>query len=1020
MKKISLLIVCLCLFVPGIFAQTEAFNPIAQTHLTVANGLPQSFISSLAQDRTGFIWIATRDGLARYDGKTCKVFTHIPGKSNTLAHSVIANLFLDSRDQLWINYEQGSIDILNTQTESIEHFTEDPVYHAVAGNFAVGKSIAEDQQGRIWIRKSHGTGFFVCDRRNRQLTSVPAQQLYSNSVLGMAIGKQACYFLGDTALFISGPGAKPEIRPYTFSHPRLLPSGRPWKDLTPIVRNSSTELVSLDEERLIIYDTHLKTFSTIALPYRQLYMLPCIAQDDSGNIFLGYDKTIYLLNRRNELKLWRAERAGYREPVSMMVDRSGMLWVGGNGSSLQGYDLRLSRISSFSYRQDFIKDLFHFVLHLPEPVFANSFLAHTKPYMLRWAAGQQADYWLSDGADKLTPVPQLLHLKENRLSSPDWHYINGDREEHKSVSGIVVSNGGLIWGIDHDFRPVQFDPVTGDVRIYPPMIHDSLSIHNLITGMVMTGNDTCWVATMYHGLIRYIISSNSVTRYMWYKGQVAAELTSIVADKSNADYLWLGSLGGGLIRYSISQNRYSALTTDNGLPNNTVYAILPDARGWLWCSSNRGIFSFDPQSLKVIHAEELKYANSGSEFNRSHCFRMPDGRMVFGGIDGYIVFDPGSIVRDDFSPEVAITNIVVNNDDATDKKNGTISGAFNSLHTIRLPYNKNFLSFDFAALEFNMPEKIKYRYILEGLDNKWIEAGTKNTASYTNIPPGAYTLKIEATNTAGQWSNKIKSLRIIISPPLWKTWWFTGCWLVLLLILLLLLVRRQITVIRRNAQIRLKHERDVLELEAQALRAQMNPHFIFNCLNSIKALIQENNRKEAVHYLTSFSRLIRNQISNARKEVSLYEELESCRLYITMELLRFGGRIRCTIQVAENVDTHALMVPPLIVQPFIENAIWHGILPKESGGNITVTVTQDGDHTVCTIEDDGIGREAAAIRKSHTSPHKSEGMELVKNRLELHDLLYHSGGTFTIFDKKDASGMPAGTIVYLRFKTELK
>lgn len=1014
-----IMIVMSCLSAITGFAQKEPV-PIPSTKLTVANGLPQSFVSGLVQDKAGFIWIATRDGLARYDGKTCKNFVHIPGNKKTLFNNVISSLYLDSHQFLWICYDQGSIDILNTQTEALFHFTEDPLYHAIAGNYAVGKAIVEDGQGKIWIRQSRGAGFYVCDLLKRNLQNIPAQQLHYQQVLGLYINNGSYYFIGDTAMTVTGRDKKQVVVRYAFEHPQLSSVKRPWKDLTPIIRQQSGELVSVDEERLIIYKPSSGKFTTIALPHRELYMLPCITQDDSGNIFLGYNKSVFLLDRQNKLHLWHNDDSVYKEPVCMLYDRSGMLWIGSNATGVQGYDLRLSQVTSYAYRDNFVRDLFLSVLKTSEADFKKSFLYATKPYMFRWTVDNHGNYWLSNGANDLTPSPQLLHFKNNRLSAGAWHYVNGGLKEHKRISAMAVSNAGKLWGVDYDFRLVRFEPLNGSVTVFPPVIKDSMITQNLITGMIMEGEDTCWIATMYHGLIRYVISSGDTKRLMRDDRQVLAEITSVAEDKNDPRYLWLGTLGGGLIRYEKATNRYITLTTQNGLPNNTIYALVQDKKGRLWCSTNRGIFSFNMQTFSVENVQDLKDALSGEEFNRFHFFSMPDGSIMFGGIKGYVVFDPEKIVADSFAPQVALTGISVNNEaaDLTSDK-PMFAQAINSLEKIELPYNKNFLSFEFAALEFNMPEKLRYRYMLEGLDDKWIDAGTRNNAFYTNIPPGHYTLKVIASNTAGIWASHTKELQVIIDPPFWKTWWFICCCIFLLAMLLLLFIRWQIRTIREKAQTKLRYERDVLELEAQALRAQMNPHFTFNCLNSIKALIQEDNSRQAVRYLTSFSRLIRSQMNNARREVTLYEELESCRLYIEMESLRFEGRIHCTIFVDDDIDTHSLIVPPLIIQPFIENAIWHGVLPKEENGTISVRVTKESDQVVCIIEDDGIGRSAAAARKSHTSPHQSQGMLLVKSRLDLHDLLYHSGGTLSITDKTDEQGNPAGTIVCLRFKTEL-
>jgi len=220
-------------------------------------------------------------------------------------------------------------------------------------------------------------------------------------------------------------------------------------------------------------------------------------------------------------------------------------------------------------------------------------------------------------------------------------------------------------------------------------------------------------------------------------------------------------------------------------------------------------------------------------------------------------------------------------------------------------------------------------------------------------------------------------------------------------------------------KILVQHEREVHELEAQALRAQMNPHFIFNCMNSIKSLMQKNENEKAISYLTTFSKLIRTVFQNSdKREITLYEEIETCRLYTELESMRFSNKFNYEFIIEEGLDLKSVMIPALIVQPFIENAIWHGIMPKEEGGKLTVRIGKS-DHTInCIIDDDGIGREISKQNKfsiADTS-HQSKGEHLTQARLDLDNLLNERNANIEITDKKNEHDGYCGTIVTLRFK----
>ena len=212
----------------------------------------------------------------------------------------------------------------------------------------------------------------------------------------------------------------------------------------------------------------------------------------------------------------------------------------------------------------------------------------------------------------------------------------------------------------------------------------------------------------------------------------------------------------------------------------------------------------------------------------------------------------------------------------------------------------------------------------------------------------------------------------------------------------------------------------LLESEARALRAQMNPHFIFNCLNSIKALINKNENDKAINYLIVFSRLILSLFHNSdKREVGLHEELETCKLYTQLEKMRFGDKVDFVFDIDGSIDRGNFKIPALIIQPFIENAIWHGLVPKESGGKILVSAKENRGIIHCTIDDDGIGRKLSQQYKMHyESTYQSKGIGLTRSRLELDKMLNDRDNMIDITDKSDINGKPAGTRIILTFNQE--
>ncbi len=208
----------------------------------------------------------------------------------------------------------------------------------------------------------------------------------------------------------------------------------------------------------------------------------------------------------------------------------------------------------------------------------------------------------------------------------------------------------------------------------------------------------------------------------------------------------------------------------------------------------------------------------------------------------------------------------------------------------------------------------------------------------------------------------------------------------------------------------------MMELHDSALRAQMNPHFIFNCLNSIKSLVQNNENGIAIEYLTIFTKLIRSLLQNADQNyVSLDTEIETCKLYIQMEALRFKNRFTFNIHIQPDLDLKSVEVPVLIIQPIVENAIWHGLMPRQAKGELLLNVERKGDYIVCRVDDNGIGRAASQLINSNRANHQSKGVSLTSKRIDLFSSLKELDAHFEIIDKTDEGGAPAGTTIELSF-----
>lgn len=316
-----------------------------------------------------------------------------------------------------------------------------------------------------------------------------------------------------------------------------------------------------------------------------------------------------------------------------------------------------------------------------------------------------------------------------------------------------------------------------------------------------------------------------------------------------------------------------------------------------------------------------------------------------------------------------------------------------------------------SALNFVQKDKVIYRYKFNN-DKEWNYLGNEPKLSLIRPTPGKYNITIEAGDNLGNWQKKNLQVKLNVVPPFYKTIWFSIflflCFFVGAHFFNVFLVRQE----KEKGELKKK----IKDNENKMLRSQMNPHFLFNSLNSINSFIIQNKADEAEKYLTAFSRLMRNILENSRKEtISLKQELETVKLYLDLEAVRMEDKFDYRISISKDVDTDYVQIPPLILQPFLENAIWHGINYKKDEGFIDIEVEcckDDDDTLIIKIKDDGVGRKAASKRKSLEHAHKSYGIDITKERLELQGTC----NSIEITDLHNDLKEPAGTLVTLKIR----
>ena len=374
------------------------------------------------------------------------------------------------------------------------------------------------------------------------------------------------------------------------------------------------------------------------------------------------------------------------------------------------------------------------------------------------------------------------------------------------------------------------------------------------------------------------------------------------------------------------------------------------------------------------------------------------------------------------TPQPYISKFFISNKQLIPGKNKILPQSLSQTQKITLKHNQNNFAIEFNNIDFITiePEK-NLLYKLEKYEDAWRKSTGEKKVYYYNVLPGEYVFRVKAVNSAG--ISAEKSIVIVIKPAWWNTWWFRVAAGIFVVTMLYGLIRWRLRE-KFNQQLKLSEkekkfaelQQQKTELEMQALRAQMNPHFIFNSLNSINNFILENDRLMASEYLNKFSKLVRLIMQNSKASlISLECELESLNLYLELEALRFNYHFAYKITVPKELDIEELKVPPLIIQPYAENAIWHGLMQKQTKGLLDIEISQEFNHLFFKIADNGIGRKAAAAAASKSATrHKSMGLQITADRITM---LQTSNGTespVTIIDLLHADGRGAGTEVFIK------
>jgi ligand-binding sensor domain-containing protein len=942
--------------------------------------IPSSEVYKVFQDSHGIIWFATDAGLCRYDGNSITTYTVKDG----ISENVVFKIYEDHKHRIWFStlsgyffyYENGKFIQIAASKKAKNGFK----------TFAIASFIIGEKD----------TLYFT-GATARGLMKIPPQNNYSQLIhKNEECSESSRYILSNKECteYLIGNGSK-----------------------GPIFSDSTYLLYFLDTTISISFKNTDNSYSS----------------NTHYNLAITKNKTLYIPTRNQIAIVSKGKVIEYHnfpdDVLQILNDKDGDLWIctlnhggfifkNGNLNSKPLRFLDTLSVSSVMFDKEgtiwattLEKGVFYcmnkYVLSFPEV--AKSFTNYENQLIISFASKKIG---IISPTNSLTFIASPTNFKQKEKlniflrNKHSFYYGTSKNLYYRNENPVTP----LRWNIFNPFIPKQLLFIDEDTVLAFNSYHIVTIVKNKISYLLndyfpanfekkLKNKKILLGSRNNFGIVEF--KNNTLLPYLNQFKELKTRINWI--DEDPSENIWIATNEKGIYCYNTKQNKLYEFNETNGLCSNKINSCASDKEGNIWCGTQFGI-------SKLITSNGLEKVTI-QNFDKNHgvfdleinAIKEYNGKIYCASKTALFYFETNKMKKNNMPPNVYVQSFYIN-DKAVPIKD-----------TLNLDYSQNNFHLQYKIISFKKTDNKRFYYKLKGYDNLW-HVSNSGDIHYTNIPYGIYTLTLYGVNNDGTLSQQPQLSTFIIKKPYWLTWWFISIELLVFIIILYFMMRFWKSKIEKKQLEKFKTDQKISEFKMTALRSQMNPHFIFNAINSIQHYILKQDTYKSYNYLSKFSLLIRNILDNSKEEyITISQEISTLKLYIELEQMRFTQPFDFILDIDKELPLDA-SIPTMLIQPFVENSIWHGLMPKKTNCILELIFEKTGDDLLVVIRDNGIGRNLEL--KENTS-HISKGSSLTQERLKELTINNNKQFTYSVVDLTDYIGNSIGTEVRITLPLDL-